>query len=67
MKHPSGINDRIVEKVVKRRGWLHAYETIEPSKTALVVIDLDTASVKWPPSGVPESSSLLNQSGEDTA
>jgi ureidoacrylate peracid hydrolase len=43
--HPSGIPQRIVDKVVRRRGRLHAFETIEAPKTALVVIDLDTATV----------------------
>jgi ureidoacrylate peracid hydrolase len=43
--HPSGIPDKIVKKVVARRGRLHAFETIEPTKTALVVIDLDEATV----------------------
>jgi len=43
--HPSGIPDKIVRKVVARRGRLHAFETIEPAKTALVVIDLDEATV----------------------
>jgi nicotinamidase-related amidase len=46
MQHPSGIPERIVEKVVARRGRLHAFETIEPAKTALVVIDLDMATVE---------------------
>jgi nicotinamidase-related amidase len=45
MEHPSGIPQKIVEKVVRRRGRLHAFETIEPQKTALVVIDLDAATV----------------------
>ena len=45
MRHPSGIPDRIVEKVVARRGRLHAFETIDPKATALVVIDLDEATV----------------------
>ncbi len=44
-KHPSGIPDAIVKKVVSRRGRLHAFETIEPTKTALVVIDLDEGTV----------------------
>jgi nicotinamidase-related amidase len=43
--HPSGIPDKIVKKVVARRGRLHAFETIDPAKTALVVIDLDEATV----------------------
>jgi hypothetical protein len=45
MEHPSGIPQKIVDKVVRRRGRLHAFETIEAQKTALVVIDLDTATV----------------------
>ena len=45
MQHPSGIPDKIVRKVVARRGRLHAYESIEAVRTALVVIDLDTATV----------------------
>jgi ureidoacrylate peracid hydrolase len=45
MEHPSGIPHKIVDKVVRRRGRLHAFETIEAPKTALVVIDLDAATV----------------------
>jgi ureidoacrylate peracid hydrolase len=45
MQHPSGIPEKIVRKVVARRGRLHAFETIEPKTTALVVIDLDEATV----------------------
>jgi nicotinamidase-related amidase len=45
MQHPSGIPEKIVNKVVERRGRLHAFETIDAAKTALVVIDLDEATV----------------------
>jgi hypothetical protein len=45
VQHPSGIPDKIVQKVVARRGRLHAFETIEPRSTALAVIDLDVATV----------------------
>lgn len=45
MQHPSGIPEKIVKKVVARRGRLHAFETIDPKTTALVVIDLDEATV----------------------
>jgi ureidoacrylate peracid hydrolase len=45
MQHPSGILEKIVRKVVARRGRLHAFETIDPKTTALVVIDLDEATV----------------------
>jgi ureidoacrylate peracid hydrolase len=46
MEHPSGIPEKIVNKVVARRGRLHAFETIDPKTTALVVIDLDVATVR---------------------
>ena len=45
VQHPSGIPEKIVKKVVARRGRLHAFESLEPTRTALVVIDLDTATV----------------------
>jgi ureidoacrylate peracid hydrolase len=45
MDHPSGIPEKIVRKVMARRGRLHAFETIDPKTTALVVIDLDMATV----------------------
>jgi ureidoacrylate peracid hydrolase len=45
MQHPSGIPEAIVRKVMTRRGRLHAFERIDPRRTALVVIDLDTATV----------------------
>jgi len=45
VQHPSGIPEKIVKKVVARRGRLHAFETIEARRTALVVIDLDNATV----------------------
>jgi nicotinamidase-related amidase len=46
MQHPSGIPEKIVNKVVARRGRLHAFEAIDPEATALVVIDLDEATVR---------------------
>jgi nicotinamidase-related amidase len=45
MHHPSGIPEKIVRKVIARRGRLHAFESIEARRTAFVVIDLDTATV----------------------
>src|SRR5215510_4373146 len=46
MLHPSGIPQKIVNKVVARRGRLHAFESLTPATTALVVIDLDEVSVQ---------------------
>jgi hypothetical protein len=31
MQHSSGIPEKIVKKVVARRGRLHAFETIDPT------------------------------------
>ncbi|HKX72548.1 MAG TPA: isochorismatase family cysteine hydrolase [Candidatus Saccharimonadales bacterium] len=46
LRHPSGIKQEIVDKVVARRGRLHAYEQVNPTKTALVVVDLDSATTR---------------------
>ena len=43
--HPSGLNEKVVAKVVARRGRLHAHERLEPARTALVVIDLTRGAV----------------------
>ncbi|MGI0134198.1 MAG: isochorismatase family cysteine hydrolase, partial [Candidatus Micrarchaeaceae archaeon] len=43
--HPSGIRQTTVDKVFARRGRLHAYPTLDPAKTALVVVDLDIGTV----------------------
>ncbi len=40
-RHPSGITQRIVDKVVARRGRLHAFPSLDPLRAALVVVDLD--------------------------
>jgi ureidoacrylate peracid hydrolase len=45
--HPSGvIPQRVVDKVVARRGRLHVYETLDPKRAALTVIDLDEGSCR---------------------
>ena len=48
-RHPeSSIAPSVVEKVVARRGRLHAFETLDPVHTALVVVDLDTRTMEQP-------------------
>jgi ureidoacrylate peracid hydrolase len=44
--HPSGIKQSIVDKVYARRGRLHAFPTMDPAKTALVVVNLDAGTVE---------------------
>lgn len=46
IKHPSGIRQEIVDKVVARRGRLHAFEQLDPAKTALIVVDMDSATTR---------------------
>ncbi|UUX51821.1 cysteine hydrolase [Nisaea acidiphila] len=46
LSHPSGLCPRLVRKVVARRGRLHAFESLDPARTALVVVDLMTGSVR---------------------
>jgi nicotinamidase-related amidase len=48
-EHPSGIDQRIVDRMVDRRGWLHRYQVLDPVQTLLVVIDLDTKTVELDP------------------
>ncbi len=43
--HPSPeIPQELVDKIVARRGRLHVNDTLDPTRTALVVIDLDVGS-----------------------
>jgi ureidoacrylate peracid hydrolase len=49
VRHPSGIDQAVVDKVVGRRGRLHAFESLDPRRTALVVIDMNTGSVEQEP------------------
>lgn len=36
----------VVERVIKKRGRLHVFESLDPQKTALLVIDMQNAFVK---------------------
>jgi nicotinamidase-related amidase len=47
--HPTDILPSIVAKVFKRRGSLYAFPTLNPTKTALVVIDLDMGTARDAP------------------
>ncbi len=50
VKHPSPeIPQELVDKIIQRRGRLHAYDDLDPARTALVVIDLDVGSCRREP------------------
>jgi len=50
LAHPSGVIPQgLVDKVVARRGRLHAHETLDPARTAFVVVDLDEGTMRRNP------------------
>jgi nicotinamidase-related amidase len=67
--HPSGLDERVVAKVFARRGRLHAYESLNPAGTALVVVDLMRATVELDPGceglipGINRMAEALRQAG----
>jgi len=44
--HTFTIPADVEERVIQRRGRLHAYESLDPARTALVVVDMQNAFVK---------------------
>ena len=57
--HPL-LSDTVITAAAERRGRPHVFETIDPKKTALVVIDLQRAFMNpGAPSEVPQSRSIV--------
>lgn len=60
--HPSPeIPQGLVDKIVSRRGSLHAYPSLDPAHTALVVIDLDIGSCRRNPEPTAAAITNINQ------
>ena len=58
--HDVKLPQHLVERVEKRRGHLHAFETIDPAATALVVIDMQDAFVaEGAPLEVPKARDIV--------
>ena len=53
LMHQFNLDPAIVERVTQRRGRLHAYESLEPTRTALIVIDMQNM---WLEEGQPAQS-----------
>ena len=54
--HNIGISEEIVERVIKRRGRFHLFDSFDPTRCALVVIDMQNAFCKpGAPAEVPAS------------
>lgn len=46
MAHNFSLPQKTIEQTITRRGRLHAYEELEPTKTALLVVDMQNAFVE---------------------
>ena len=58
--HNVAIRQEIVDRVMKRRGRLHWFDTLDPTTTALVVIDMqDTFCAEGAPAEVPVSRGIV--------
>ncbi len=59
--HPSPeISQALVDKIVARRGRLHAFDTMDAQRTALVVVDVDAASHGREPASVSAAIRNIN-------
>lgn len=60
MAHPVSIRPEIVDRVLARRGRLHLFDTFEPRRLALAVIDMQPAFVApGAPAEVPASRDIV--------
>ena len=58
--HRVGIRQEIVERVMRRRGRLHLFDRLDPSETALIVIDMQgTFVAPGSPAEVPLSRAIV--------
>ena len=58
--HRGDIRDEIVDRVLAKRGKFHVYETLDPSRTALLVIDMqNTFCQEGAAAEVPASRSIV--------
>jgi len=58
--HPVGIGQAIIDRVLARRGRLHIFERLDPARTALVVIDMQSAFVApGAPAEVPAARGIV--------
>lgn len=58
--HNTVIRPEIIDRVMKRRGRVHWFDTLDPKTTALVVIDMqDTFCAEGAPAEVPVSRAIV--------
>jgi ureidoacrylate peracid hydrolase len=58
--HPVGVRKEIVDRVLQRRGRYHLFDRLDPARTALVVIDMQSAfCAPGGPAEVPTSGGIV--------
>jgi len=58
--HQAGIRDEIIERVIARRGRLHLFDRFDPTRTAVIVIDMQgTFCEEGSPAEVPLSRAIV--------
>lgn len=58
--HPVSIRQHIIDRIMARRGKVHLFDSFDPARTALVVIDMqDTFCAPGSPAEVPVSRSIV--------
>lgn len=59
--HQTGIRQEIIDRVLARRGRLHLFDRLEPARTAVVVIDMQTTfCAPGAPAEVPLSRAIVD-------
>lgn len=66
--HPITVRNEIAERVLKRRGRYHLFDRLDPNRTALIVIDMQsTFCAPGSPAEVPESRGIVEPINKLTA
>ena len=57
---PAQIPQRVIDRVLRRRGRLHAYESLDAARTALLVVDLQVHFMReGSPSEIPHARAIV--------
>lgn len=60
-RHPVVTDQAVVDRVVARRGHLHAFASLDATKTALVVIDLDLGTGRGEDQRISKDAATINK------
>jgi ureidoacrylate peracid hydrolase len=66
--HPVGVRKQIIDRVLERRGRYHVFDRLDPARTALLVIDMQSAfCAPGAPAEVPASRDIVAPINQLTA